>query len=63
MLGHDGEEAGVVIRGRIEITVGEARRVLGPGDAYYYDSRTPHRFRNIGKEPCEIISVCTPPNF
>jgi len=63
MLGHEGEEAGVVIRGRIEITVGEARRVLGSGDAYYYDSRVPHRFRNAGTEPCEIISVCTPPNF
>jgi transcriptional regulator with XRE-family HTH domain len=63
MLGHEGEEAGIVICGRIEITVGDARRVLGPGDAYYYDSSFPHRFRNVGNEPCEIISVCTPPNF
>src|SRR6202140_3358611 len=31
MLAHRGEEAGVVIRGRIELTVGGAARVLGPG--------------------------------
>lgn len=60
---HRGEEAGVVIRGRIELTVGGATRVLGPGEAYYFASQLPHRFRNVGREPCEIISACTPPTF
>jgi mannose-6-phosphate isomerase-like protein (cupin superfamily) len=23
----------------------------------------PHRFRNFGDEPCEIISASTPPTF
>jgi mannose-6-phosphate isomerase-like protein (cupin superfamily) len=63
MLAHRGEEAGVVIRGRIELTVGGASRVLGPGEAYYFASQLPHRFRNVGREPCEIISACTPPIF
>ena len=63
MLAHRGEEAGVVIRGRIELTVGSATRVLGPGEAYYFASQLPHRFRNVGREPCEIISACTPPTF
>jgi mannose-6-phosphate isomerase-like protein (cupin superfamily) len=61
MLSHESEEAGIVVSGRIEVTVGEQQRVLGPGDAYYFDSRTPHRFRNVGAEPCEIISACAPP--
>lgn len=61
MLSHESEEGGVVITGRVEVTVGNQQRVLGPGDAYYFDSRTPHRFRNLGDEPCEIISACTPP--
>ena len=60
---HRGEEAGVVIRGRIELTVGGAARVLGPGEAYYFASQLPHRFRNVGREACEIISACTPPTF
>jgi transcriptional regulator with XRE-family HTH domain len=63
MLAHRGEEAGVVIRGRIEVTVGGASRVLGPGEAYYFATQLPHRFRNVGREPCEIISACTPPTF
>ena len=61
MLRHEAEEGGIVIRGHIEITVGDQRRILGPGDAYYFDSRLSHRFRNVGEEECEIISACTPP--
>ena len=63
MLAHRGEEGGVVIRGRIELTVGGATRVLGPGEAYYFASQLPHRFRNVGREACEIIGACTPPIF
>jgi len=62
-LSHEGVEGGVVIRGRLEVTVGSRKRILGPGDAYYFDSRQPHRFRNIGKEECEVVSACTPPSF
>jgi transcriptional regulator with XRE-family HTH domain len=63
MLQHDAEEGGVVLRGHLEVTVGDQRRVLGPGDAYYFDSRTPHRFRNLDAEECEVVSACTPPSF
>lgn len=63
MYGHEGEEGGIVISGRIEITVGEERKILGPGDAYYFDSRVPHRFRQVGAEPCVLFSACTPPTF
>ena len=60
---HNGEECGYVISGEIELRVGNQCRILGPGDAYYYDSRLPHRFRNLGTVPCCIVSVCTPPTF
>jgi transcriptional regulator with XRE-family HTH domain len=63
MFAHRGEQAGVVIRGRIELTVGGVSRVLGPGEAYYFASQLPHRFRNVGREACEIISACTPATF
>src|SRR5271167_1993869 len=36
MIVHRGEEGGVVVRGRIELTVAGATRVLGPGEAYYF---------------------------
>ncbi|NVK97015.1 MAG: cupin domain-containing protein [Ruegeria pomeroyi] len=63
MYGHEGEEGGVVLSGRVEITVGSQRKILGPGDAYYFDSRAPHRFRQVGPETCTIVSACTPPTF
>ena len=63
MYGHEAEEGGIVISGRIEVTVGDQRKILGPGDAYYFDSRTPHRFRQVGPEKCVIVSACTPPTF
>ncbi|MEM6371325.1 MAG: cupin domain-containing protein [Pseudomonadota bacterium] len=63
MLAHEAEEAGVVITGVIEISVADQVRVLNPGDGYIFDSRLPHRFRNIGDQPCVIVSACTPPSF
>ena len=63
MRRHEGEEAGVIIRGRIVVTVGDQERTLGAGEAYYFRSRIPHRFRNPFDEVCEVISANTPPSF
>lgn len=60
---HEGEEAGLVISGRFELTVGTEVYELKPGDAYYFDSTRPHRFRNPFDEPCQIVSATTPANF
>ncbi len=61
MLQHDSEEGGIVLEGTLELTVGDRKTILKPGDAYLFDSRQPHRFRNIGKNDCVIVSACTPP--
>ena len=63
MLTHAGEEGGVVVKGKIELTVGGESRVLSVGDAYYFKSSVPHRFRNVGREECEIVSASSPPTF
>ena len=63
MLSHEGEECGIVIRGQVEVTVGEQVHLLAPGDGYYFDSRTPHRFRNVGEQECVLISANTPASF
>jgi len=60
---HEGEEAGVVVKGQIELTVGPETRLLFPGDAYYFESRNPHRFRNPGSTEAVIVSANTPPSF
>jgi transcriptional regulator with XRE-family HTH domain len=63
MLSHEGEEGGVIIKGQIELTVADEVRVLGPGDAYYFESKSPHRFRNVGKTEAILVSANTPASF
>ena len=63
MLTHRGEEGGIVVKGRIELTLAGVTRVLSAGEAYYFSSHLPHRFKNVGREPCEIISASTPASF
>lgn len=61
MLEHLSREGGIVVAGEIELTVDDQVRILKAGDAYLFDSRRPHRFRNVGDRPAELISACSPP--
>lgn len=63
MLRHEGEEGGFILSGQLEVSVGDSTRMLNPGDAYYFNSRQPHRFRNVGSEPCTLVSSCSPSSF
>lgn len=63
MYQHEAEESGIVVSGRVEVTVGNKRKILGAGDAYYFDSKLPHRFRQVGPKKCVLISACSPPTF
>ena len=63
MLRHTGEECGIVVSGVLTVTVGVQEKQLNPGDAYYFRSDIPHRFRNMGTEPCVLISASSPPSF
>ena len=60
---HSAQEAGMVTQGAIELMVGGQTRVLNVGDAYYFDSRIEHRFRNVAQGRSEIISAVTPPTY
>jgi len=60
---HDGEECGIILSGRLQVTVGEQSAILRAGEAYYFNSNRPHNFHNPGNEPCELISACSPPTF
>jgi transcriptional regulator with XRE-family HTH domain len=54
---HAGREYGLVLSGRLEVTVGFESSVLGPGDSISFDSTTPHRLRNAGDEPVTGVWV------
>jgi transcriptional regulator with XRE-family HTH domain len=60
---HKAQEAGFVLKGEIEITVGGQSQVLREGDGYYFDSQLPHKFRNVGATEAQIISAVTPPSY
>ena len=63
MYAHEGEEAGMLVEGKLELTVGDEVFILEPGDSYYFESSKPHRFRNPFEQPARLISATTPANF
>jgi mannose-6-phosphate isomerase-like protein (cupin superfamily) len=63
LLQYDAEEAGVVLKGKLELTIDNEVYIVGPGDAYYIDNNRPHRFRNVGRGVLLLISAATPPSF
>ncbi len=54
---HSGHEYGLVLSGRLEVTVGFDHYVLGPGDSISFDSTVPHRLTNLGDEPVHGVWV------
>lgn len=52
---HSGREYGLVLSGRLEVTVGFDTYELGPGDSISFDSTVPHRLRTIGSEPAHGV--------
>lgn len=58
---HSGEEGGIILSGRLEVTIGHETRVLGPGESYLFPSQLRHRFYNPGPEVCVLVSANTPP--
>lgn len=60
-LQHRSTEGGIVVAGEVEVTVGNEVQVLKAGESYLFDSRVPHRFRNLSDEIAVVISACTPP--
>ena len=60
---HEGEEFLYILRGELAITVQEKQYRLKTGDSFYFESATPHRWKNPGRAECWILWVNTPPTF
>ena len=60
---HEGEEFIYVLRGELEITVDGEEYRLKPGDSFYFESATPHRWKNPGRKETLVLWVNTPPTF
>lgn len=60
---HTGEEAGVIIRGTLELWVDGKTFLLKAGDSFGFPSSLPHRYCNPGSEEAEVIWAITPPSY
>ncbi len=60
---HEGEEFLYVLRGTLNIALEGQWYVLHPGDSFYFESNTPHIWRNTGKTETVVLWVNTPPTF
>jgi mannose-6-phosphate isomerase-like protein (cupin superfamily) len=53
---HMGREYGLVVSGRLKVTIGfDEEHELGPGDSIAFDSSLPHRLENAGDVPAHAI--------
>ncbi len=55
LMRHNGREFGIVISGRLGVTVGFEEHMLGPGDSISFESTVPHRLHNDGDEVVHAI--------
>ena len=59
---HEGQECDIVIKGHLKVQIGEHTEILGPGDAIYYDSSTPHGLLATNGEDCEFYAIVLTPD-
>ncbi|MGA8763067.1 MAG: cupin domain-containing protein [Candidatus Sulfotelmatobacter sp.] len=60
---HEGEEFLYVLRGQLAITLHDKEYRLKSGDSFYFESATPHRWKNPGHAETWVLWVNTPPTF
>jgi DNA-binding transcriptional MerR regulator/mannose-6-phosphate isomerase-like protein (cupin superfamily) len=60
---HEGEEFLFVLRGELTITLEKEEYRLKAGDSFYFESATPHRWKNPGRVETCLLWVNTPPTF
>jgi quercetin dioxygenase-like cupin family protein len=56
---HPHEQGGIVLKGKIELTIGDEARITGPGALYIIPPNTPHRAVAIDG-PAVVLDVFSP---
>ena len=58
---HEGEEFLYVLKGHIEVRVGENQNLLKKGETLHFDSGMTHKLRNLGDEEAKLLVVIYTP--
>ncbi|MGQ3353545.1 MAG: helix-turn-helix domain-containing protein [Phreatobacter sp.] len=53
----NGQKGGYVLQGRFELKIDDQIHILQPGDAFQFDSRRPHWFRNLADGEARILWI------
>ena len=60
---HEGEEFLFVLKGELQIALNDTVYRLRQGDSFYFESATPHNWKNPGHNETWVLWVNTPPTF
>jgi quercetin dioxygenase-like cupin family protein len=58
---HEGEEFLYVLKGQVEVAVGENQNLLKKGETLHFDSGIPHKLRNLSDEEAKFLVVIYTP--
>jgi len=59
----EGEEFRYILRGALMITLESEEYRLKAGDSFYFESATPHHWKNPGRSETWLLWINTPPTF
>jgi len=60
---HSGEEFGIVLHGKLEITLNGKSYTVNKNESFYFQSQERHSWTNPGKRRTVVIWVVSPPTF
>jgi len=60
---HQGIESGIMLKGRVQVVVGDREYILEEGDSLTYRSEQLHWFENVGEGDAIAIWAVTPATF
>ena len=58
---HPGEEFIYVLKGKLEVMIGENRNVLGPNECIHFNSTIVHKLKNLSSRKAELVVVLYTP--
>ncbi len=60
MYQHEGEQHGFILRGELQLQIGDEKIVLKEGDSYSFPTAIAHNARNVTDQPCQLIWSISP---
>jgi quercetin dioxygenase-like cupin family protein len=57
---HPHEQIGIILKGQIEVVIGDETRVISAGEGYLIPSNVTHSSRTISEEPCVLLDIFFP---